>query len=80
VQQGGECGVGRLYSCASRPVSVGSRGTEPNSKVLPFPPPIVIGRCMSQGRSSFERKGMKYSRAGANWSTDSLGNGKTADN
>jgi hypothetical protein len=34
MQQGGECGVGRLYSCASRPVSVGSHGTEPNSQML----------------------------------------------
>jgi hypothetical protein len=30
MQQGGECVVGRLYSCASRPISVRSRGAEPN--------------------------------------------------
>jgi hypothetical protein len=35
MQEGRECGVGRLYSFDSRPVSVGSRGTEPNSQVLP---------------------------------------------
>jgi hypothetical protein len=35
LQQHGECEVGRLYSCASRPLSVGSRGTQPNSHVLP---------------------------------------------
>jgi hypothetical protein len=32
---GAECGMGRLYSCACRPVSVGSRGAEPNSQLLP---------------------------------------------
>jgi hypothetical protein len=35
MQQGGKCGVGRLYSCASRPLSVGSLSTELNSQVLP---------------------------------------------
>jgi hypothetical protein len=35
MQQGGACGVGRLHSCASRQLSVGSRRTEPNSQVLP---------------------------------------------
>jgi hypothetical protein len=35
MQHSRECGVGRLYSCASRPLSVGSLGTEPNSQVLP---------------------------------------------
>jgi hypothetical protein len=35
MQQGGECGVGQLYSYASRPVSVGSCDTEPSSLVLP---------------------------------------------
>jgi hypothetical protein len=34
MQQGEECGMGRLYSCASRLLSVGSRGTEPKSQVL----------------------------------------------
>jgi hypothetical protein len=35
LRRSGKCVVYRLYSCASRPISVGSRGTEPNWPVLP---------------------------------------------
>lgn len=35
MQQGGECGMGKLYLFASQLASVKSSGTQPNSQVLP---------------------------------------------